>query len=735
MERKLAAILAADIAGYSRLMGADEEATLNALRSHREVVDELVAAHRGRIFHSAGDSVVAEFPSAVEASLCAVEIQQEIARRNEPVPKDKRLEFRIGVNIGDVVVEGGNLFGDGVNVADRVQKLAEPGGICISRNVHDQLRNKVGFALEPMGEHQVKNIAAPVAVYRILVGGVAGRPPLLRWLARIGRHRRRTMAGAATLLVVLAAGLVAWLWRPTPPPRTGFPSVAVLPFQNFSGDTTLDSYGDGVAEDLITIMSRFPDLTVVSRNASFRYKGKDVDPTQVGRDLKVDYVIEGSVQKKGDALRVTAQLIDPLTNAHVWAEGYDGNDAPALQDEAIGKIVVALASQEGAIRANEYLRTKDKAEADFDEYDYFLSGEEIISRFENIREHDRAGAIWRQGLEKFPDSALLKVSLAWYHFNRPWDFDTDRPAADYRRAGELARDALAGRNLPPGVRWRGYRLTAYADWFEGNFTKAVAAAEAAVALAPYDAGTLSFLSRVQIASGNPGRGLEWVQESVRRDPTIPRNTRILAWIYYLTGEYEKSIEAAKKHNELSREFAGDANGYMIASYVRLGRLEEARAAMRQALEAEPRWTQLRERSISLERPYKDRSIAERELADLALAGLPELPFGYDARATDRLTADEIKALIFGHTRRGHDINSGAAFTDIIAKDGALSTSGDLGSDTATVLYLGGNLICYRWTDWGPSCSAVLRNPGGTAERQDEYILLEACCEYRFSIVE
>src|SRR5215470_8544119 len=176
MERKLAAILAADIAGYSRLMGSDEGATLSALRSHREVVDGLVAAHRGRIFNSAGDSVVAEFPSAVEASLCAVEIQQEIARRNELVPKDKRLEFRIGVNIGDVVVDGGNLLGDGVNVADRVQKLAEPGGICVSRNVHDQLRNKVGFALEPMGEHKVKNIAAPVAIYRVLIGPATSRP-------------------------------------------------------------------------------------------------------------------------------------------------------------------------------------------------------------------------------------------------------------------------------------------------------------------------------------------------------------------------------------------------------------------------------------------------------------------------------------------------------------------------------------------------------------------------------
>jgi TolB-like protein/class 3 adenylate cyclase len=733
MERKLAAILAADIAGYSRLMGVDEEATLNALRSHRDVIDGLVAVHRGRIFNSAGDSVIVEFPSAVEASLCAVEIQQEIARRNEAVPRDRRLEFRIGVNIGDVVVEGGNLFGDGVNVADRVQKLAEPGGICVSRNVHDQLRNKVGFVLEPMGEHHVKNIAAPVSVYRILVEGATRRPRVLQWLAIVARQRRRTAAVAAAVFVVAIGALAAWHWQVRTPARTGLPSLAVLPFQNLSGDPALDPYGDGVAEDLITVMSRFPDLTVVSRSSSFGYKGKDVDPVQVGRDLKVDYVIEGSVQKKGDGLRINAQLIDAQTNAHVWAEGYDGSSPPVLQEEATGKIVVALTSLGGQIMQNEYQRTKGKAKAAFGEYDYYLSGHEVFSRFESLEEHDRAGAIWREGLEKFPDSALLRIALAWYHFDRPWDFDTDKPFADYRRAGQLAREALAGQNLSLFVRWRGQMLMAYIHWFEGNFVKAVAAAEAAVALAPYDAGTLSFLSRVQVASGNTSRGLEWVQESMRRDPTIHRNTRILAWIYYLTGDYEKSIEAARRHEELSRRFADDAGWYMAASYVRLGRLGEARAAAKRALEVQP-WTQLHARNTSFWRPYKDPAIFERELADYAQAGLPELPFDYDAKVKDRLAAEEIKALTFGHTRRVHDIESGAAFTDVIAMDGALSASGEFGSDTATVLYLGGNLICYSWADGGPSCGAVFRNPAGSAEHQDEYVLIEACCEYRFSMV-
>ena len=374
MERKLAAILSADVVGYSRLMGADEDATLQALRSHREIVDALIAAHRGRVFNSAGDSVVAEFPSAVEASLCAVEIQQDIARRNELVPLGKRLQFRIGINIGDVVAEGGNLFGDGVNIADRVQKLAEPGGVCVSRNVYDQLTSKVSFKLEPMGEHRVKNIASPISVYRILVGDAAKPRSVIRKLRGLARQTGHVAAIGALLLAVVA--IVVFWQRQRVPVREGFPSVAVLAFQNFSGDAALDSYGRGIAEDLTTAMSRFPGVTVLSRNSSFGIDSTDTIP---GKSLKVDYVVEGSVQKKGDGFGINAQLIDTHTDAHVWAERYDGSDASTLQDTAIGRIANALASEGGAIRKYEYKRTEGKATADFSEYDYFLSGHEIIA--------------------------------------------------------------------------------------------------------------------------------------------------------------------------------------------------------------------------------------------------------------------------------------------------------------------------------------------------------------------
>ena len=732
-ERKLAAILAADIAGYSRLMEADEEATLNALRGHRELVDKLVAAHRGRIFSSAGDSVVVEFPSAVEAALCAVAVQREISLRNESIAKNKRLDFRIGINIGDVVVEDGNLFGDGVNVAARIQALADPGGICVARNVHDQIRNKTGFALEPMGDFQVKNIATPVAVYRILLEGESGRLRFGRWMAPLRRYRR-TAAGLVVVLLVAAAALAIWHWQ-RPDESGGFPSLAVMPFSNFSNDPALDHFSDAVAESITTMLSRFPDLTVVSRNSSFSYKNKTVDVRQIGKDLGVRYVLEGSVQRKGEKLQITAQLIDTATNLHVWADEYEGNDPSTLEDEATKRLGGAIAGERGEIRKYEYKLARSKDRDDFDEYDYFLSGQEIMDQAETIEAFEPAGAVWQEGLEKFPDSALLQVSLAWYHFWRPEQFETPRGEEDFRRAEELARKALAGRNASPMVQWSARMMLAYIEWQHGDFERAVAHAEATVALAPYDAWTLSYMSRVQMAAGNVGRGIEWVTDSIARRPGIRRNTRILAWGYYLMGDYERSVEAADQHLQLSREWSGEALEFKAASLVRLNRIDEARATIARLKEVEPHFTLMALREVRFIRPYKDKATVDRELADLARAGLPRYSFDYDAKLADRLTTHEIKSMIFGHTVSGRDINSGEAFTDVFGADGSLKETADWGADTGTLLYMDDDVLCHTWKAWGPTCAALFRNPDGTREHQDEFAWVFSGFELHFSIKE
>ncbi len=303
MERRLAAILAADVVGYSRLVREDEEGTLRTLSAYREVIDGLVAEHRGRIFGSAGDSVIAEFASPVEAVRCAAEVQRKLGERNANLPGDRRMEFRIGVNLGDVVVEGDNLLGDGVNVAARLQELADPGGVCVSAIVFDQMEGKTNLAFADLGEQQVKNIAKPVRAYKVLVE-----------------------PGAAAVTV------------PGPQPRRSpvpdKPSIAVLPFVNMSADPEQEYFSDGITEDLITDLAKISGLFVASRNAVFRYKGEAVEPQRVSQELGVRYVLEGSVRKAGDRVRISAQLIDPPTGYHLWAERYDRDltDIFALQD-------------------------------------------------------------------------------------------------------------------------------------------------------------------------------------------------------------------------------------------------------------------------------------------------------------------------------------------------------------------------------------------------------------------
>jgi class 3 adenylate cyclase/TolB-like protein/tetratricopeptide (TPR) repeat protein len=621
LERKLAAILAADVAGYTRLMGVDEEGTLNALRSHREVVDGLVTTHRGRVFNTAGDSVMAEFQSAVDATLCAIAIQQATATRNEAVPRNKRVEFRIGLNIGDVMVDGGNLFGDGVNVADRVQKLAQPGGICVSRNVYDQIRAKIDLPIDSMGEHRVKNISAPLTVYRVVLDSASRKPWPIRRLATMWRQHRAAAVLTMGAVAILAA-VAGWYWHGREEAPTDFPSLAILPFENVGGDPGLDHLSDGVTQDLVTVLSRFPDITLVSQATLSDGNDAGTDAARLRQQLKVDYILEGSVQRKGSGARITARLLDAHATVNVWGDEYEGADLGALQDDAVRRIVGSLTSQKGQIRKYEYRRIAGKPRTGLNEYEYFLAGDEIYSRFESAEENERGGAIWREGLAKFPDSALLRIAVAYYHLERV-NFGSDTGEADAQQAAKLAREALGSDSPSPMVQCLSHRLLVDADWSKGNFEGAIGHAEAAVALAPYNARQLSLLAPVQMAAGNTSRAIEWLLQSERLDPAIPENTSRLAWAYYLRGEYEKSIEAARRHLDLSRENAGEAYWYLATGLVRLGRVEEAKAAVKKYLEVVPNETVASARDFYRTHPYKDPGVAERELADIATAGLPE----------------------------------------------------------------------------------------------------------------
>jgi len=328
VERRLTAILAADVAGYSRLMGADEEETLARLKAHRrELIDPGIGEHRGRIVKTTGDGLLAEYASVVDAVRCAVEIQREMTKRNADVPPDRRIEFRIGINLGDIIIDESDIFGDGVNVAARLEALAEPGGICVSRMARDQVRDRLALSFEDMGEQQVKNIARPVRAYRV-VSDAAVRPPVTAAPGRRRRVLRRALAASIAALVLLAIGAAAsWrLYRPHPAPTAAGapapppalpdrPSIAVLPFANLSGDPAQDYLADGLTDNLVDALAQNPGLFVIARNATLDYRGKAVAPRTVAKDLGVRYVLEGSVQKSGDHIRVTAQLIDTVNDS------------------------------------------------------------------------------------------------------------------------------------------------------------------------------------------------------------------------------------------------------------------------------------------------------------------------------------------------------------------------------------------------------------------------------------
>jgi TolB-like protein/class 3 adenylate cyclase len=621
MERKLAAILAADVAGYSRLMELDEAGTFERLKARRtELVEPVIAVHRGSIFKLMGDGLLAEFASVVDAVECAVDIQRGMAERNAGLPEDQRIDVRIGVNLGEVIVEGADRHGEGVNIAARLQQLADPGGICVSGKVANEVEKKLAFSFEPMGAQRVKNISEPIPVYRVKLDGV--RAPAKRQFPKSALPDwARQVAAAMVLLAGLAAAGWYGLTRSPTSHMVGahVPSIAVLPFDDMSPDKSLGYLGDGVSEDIITMLSRFPDVLVIARNSSFVYKGKPVDVRQIGRDLNVGYALEGSVRKEADQIRITAQLIDAQTGEHVWAERYDktGKDPQALQDEVTGKIVTAIAGDGGMIKRAQYHDAWGKDTADLGEYDYYLRGHDVFMNANSKEDNDRAGRIWEEGLAKYPDSNLLKVKLGWYHFLAGWNVWSDDIPVEYRKAGELVRTALGKDNLSPQVKRLAHWLFAWVLASEGDFSRALNEADTAIALAPYDGGMYANLAQLVMTAGSPEKGMEWNDLARPRDPNslkLQNYNKGLA--LRLLGKYEDSIAAFKQSNY--PDFDTPIN--VAVALVRLGRIDEAKEQVKLMLKNNPRFTQAAWRQTYF---YSDPSIMDREVADLAQAGLPE----------------------------------------------------------------------------------------------------------------
>ena len=594
IQRRLAAILAADIAGYSRLMHEDEAATVRDLKSHQSVILPLVGRHGGRIIDTAGDGLMAEFPSVIGATECAVEIQTVMAQRNDGVADSRRMLFRIGINLGDVIHDDARIYGDGINIAARLEALAEPGGVLVSSTVYDHVRGKLPITFADAGERQLKNIEQPVRTYRVLIPGSAftpGAAPLSR--TTTADRRRWVVPGVTVALLVLLAAAGAWWMSPrffpgqrvdgTEAPRL---SIVVLPFSNLSGDPSQDYFADGVTEDLTTDLSRLAGSFVISRNTAFTFKGKAVDARQLGRELKVRYVLEGSVRRMGRTVRVNAQLVDAGTGGHLWAEQIDIDHGTLATSQDNFDIASRLAKTLSVELVN--VEGRRAPQANPDAVDLTMRGWSILNGGPGQDDVKRSVAVFEDALRIDPDNSQARVGLAQaftlMHRNR-WDPERDRILA---RADEAVTRAIA---LSPNYAHAHY-VKAEVLALSRRFDAALATYDRAIALDPNHAAAYVSRGRALIAIGRAAEAMAPVEKAIRLSP---RDPDLFIWYYVLCHAHThlardaSAIEWCLKSTATGKSFWG-AWTDLAASYGWRGQKAEAAAAVAELLKVRPGFT-------------------------------------------------------------------------------------------------------------------------------------------------
>ncbi len=636
MERKLTAILCADVYGYSRLMGENEEATLRTLSSYREVIDSLIKQHRGRFVNSAGDSVLAEFASVVNAVQCAVEIQTTLKAENANTPPERRMEFRIGVNLGDVMVDGEQIYGDGVNVAARLESLADPGGICVSGTVCEHLGNRLALSYEDLGEQSVKNIAKPVRVFRVLAETGAAEATAGRTKAQGTRkYVRRGIFSIAGLAIIAATIIFVQhlsLRPPTPsasippaqPPALPLPdkpSIAVLPFTNMSGDRDQEYFSDGITDDLITALSRLPDLFVIARTSTFTYKGKAAKVQDIGRELGVAYVLEGSVRKAGGNVRITVQLVDASSGDHLWAEHYDRplKDIFLLQDDIVRRIVTTLKLQLpldmqwafGRSMGHFAAQHTDNPEA----YDDYLRGLEYFGKAPSAEGTLKAKEMFEKAIEL--DSAYTDA-YGWLGFTYFWSwysqYSGDDPEVLDRAIG-LEQKAIA---LDDAHAYGAHALLCRLYSFKRQYDQAETECQRAIELAPSFVFSYFCAADTLVRSGKPQKAIGFAEKAERLDPHYR-----VGWeqargkAYVVMGRYADAIPIFKAF------FVLQPNGvwehvWLAIAYSELGRDQEARGEAAELLRITPKFSLKAEKERMA---LRDQALEERYLNDLRKAGL------------------------------------------------------------------------------------------------------------------
>jgi TolB-like protein/Tfp pilus assembly protein PilF len=591
--RRLTAILAADVAGYSRLMGADEEGTHERLKGHlRDLVDPKITEHNGRIVKNTGDGFLAEFASVVAAVRCAAEVQRGMIEREPEVPEELRIRFRIGINLGDVIAEEHDIFGDGVNVAARLQALAEPGVICVSRVVRDQVRDRLDFAFEDMGEQSVKNIARTVRVYALRPEGIAGLPTA------------RASSTASTS-------------PPVPAPRL---SIVVLPFTNLSDDREQQYFADGITEDLTTDLSRLPGMLVISRNTAFTYQGKRIDTRQIGRELGVRYVMEGSVRRSGNRVRINAQLIDAESDAHLWAERFDGDsgDLFALQDEVTSRLANALGVE---LIAAETARPREHPDA----FDYVLRGRAALLKSRTPDTYREAINSFEHALALDPQSVEAQSRLANVLVIRALSGMAESMGPDLARAEGLVDRALAASpSYAHAHIVKGHVLRAQQRW-----QQAVSEYEAALALNPNVLAALTGLGLCKLYAGSIEAGIPLVEQAIRlspRDPDIGFCYNLIGTVHLLQSHIDDAIVWLEKARS-AMPTEPSRRGRLAAAYALRGEAERAAAELAEArrLSRDNRFLSIaRLKAIGSFGVPKTRALYEATyIAGLRKAGMPE----------------------------------------------------------------------------------------------------------------
>ena len=622
-KRKLTAILSADAVGYSRLMGDDEEATIRTLTEYRNAIKAVVNKHKGRVVDSPGDNVLAEFASVVDAVRCAVETQKQISKRNADLPENRRMLFRIGVNLGDIVEEGDRIYGDGVNIAARLESLAEAGGICISGTAFDQVKGKLEVGYKYFGEQNVKNIKEPVRIYKMLlepddagkiIGEKKSRPVQRKW----------TIVAVTAMLILLAGAFTIWNYyfrlsakenAATALPEK--PSIAVLPFDNLSGDPDQDYLADGITENIITALSKIPEVFVIARNSVFTYKGKPIKVQKIADDLGIRYVLEGSIQKASTRFRITGQLIDATTGHHLWAEQYDRvvEDLFAVQDEITLAIVTSLQVK---LTDGEQARLQDRSTNNLQAWSYAVKG---YSFYERITKDDNAKA-----RELFEKAVQLDPEYAWawamigetyfidtrYGWHRPRE-ESEKKMVEYAQKAMKLDDSI-----PDAL-----ALMASTHIVKKEYDEAIAIIEKSIALNPNSAENHAILGMYYRFVGRFEDSIRMTEKAIRLHPYYPDwYLYSLEYSYYYLGQYEKAINIAKKHLKLIGSRGGTDTFWqhliLAQNYIRLGQDKEARYHATEALKKNPEYTFKWERESSM---YKDHALIEQQIDDLRKAGL------------------------------------------------------------------------------------------------------------------